>query len=200
MLGAFGVISEIQRAKFGVFVTYIFGGNDLGLLLEFQRQNLGPSPPTSLYGSTLLGPEPSLYFHDYERIWNKKPAQFCFRNIEQRKNWHYLTYFSMQSYNYFINRLLDVITRMESLITLIYMDVCCKPHVQSGTLIFNSWFKIRSKFVINRFKSVHVVKLHLEICSQYIIFKLSIVAFIVIESIFLGLLWWADYTTWFDVK
>ena len=26
VLGAFGVISEIQRAKFGVSVTYIFGG------------------------------------------------------------------------------------------------------------------------------------------------------------------------------
>ena len=26
ILEAFGVISEIQRAKFGVFVTYIFGG------------------------------------------------------------------------------------------------------------------------------------------------------------------------------
>ena len=26
VLGAFGVVSEIQRAKFGVFVTYIFGG------------------------------------------------------------------------------------------------------------------------------------------------------------------------------
>ena len=29
-LGAFGVISEIQRAKFGVFVTYIFGGKIWG--------------------------------------------------------------------------------------------------------------------------------------------------------------------------
>ena len=41
----FGVISEIQRAKFGVFVIYISGGQNLGLQQEFQRQNLGPSPP-----------------------------------------------------------------------------------------------------------------------------------------------------------
>ena len=37
ILGTFGVISEIQRAKFGVSVTYIFGG-----------KNLGPSPPKLL--------------------------------------------------------------------------------------------------------------------------------------------------------
>ena len=43
ILGTFGVISEIQRAKFGVFVTYIFGGKILRH--KFQRQNLGPSPP-----------------------------------------------------------------------------------------------------------------------------------------------------------
>ena len=43
----FGIIPEIQRAKFGVFVIYIFGGKILGLQQEFQRQNLGPSPPTS---------------------------------------------------------------------------------------------------------------------------------------------------------
>ena len=29
-----------------------FKGQNLGLRHEFQRQNLGPSPPTSLYGST----------------------------------------------------------------------------------------------------------------------------------------------------
>ena len=42
----FGVGSEIKRAKFGLFVTYIFGGRrqDLGLQQEFQRQILGPSP------------------------------------------------------------------------------------------------------------------------------------------------------------
>ena len=33
--GGIGFISEIQRAKFGVSVTYIFGGKNLGLRHEF---------------------------------------------------------------------------------------------------------------------------------------------------------------------
>ena len=41
-------ISEIQRAKFGVFVTYIFGGKVQGLLHDFQWQILGPNPPDLL--------------------------------------------------------------------------------------------------------------------------------------------------------
>ena len=39
-----GVISEIQRVKFGVIVIYIFWRQNLGLQQEFQRQILGPSP------------------------------------------------------------------------------------------------------------------------------------------------------------
>ena len=43
----FGVISEIQSSKFGVFVIYH---------LYFWRQNFGPSPPpTSQYGCTPWG-------------------------------------------------------------------------------------------------------------------------------------------------
>ena len=51
----FGIISEIQRAQFGVFVTYIFGGKIWGIChsyfwrknfqQEFQRQISGSSPP-----------------------------------------------------------------------------------------------------------------------------------------------------------
>ena len=50
--GAFGVISEIQRAKFGVFVTYIFGGKIWGSDMNFRHKIWGQVPPTSLYGST----------------------------------------------------------------------------------------------------------------------------------------------------
>ena len=39
----FGVISEIQRAKFGVFVTYIFG-RKIWAQEEFQRKVLGQAP------------------------------------------------------------------------------------------------------------------------------------------------------------
>ena len=42
-----GVISEIQRVKFGVIVIYIFWRQNLGLQQESQRQILGPSPLTS---------------------------------------------------------------------------------------------------------------------------------------------------------
>ena len=46
ILGAFGVISEIQRAKFGVFVTYIFGGKiwgyDTNLRGKFWGEALRP--------------------------------------------------------------------------------------------------------------------------------------------------------------
>ena len=54
--GHLGVgISEIQRAKFGVFVTYISGGKVQGLLHEFQWQILGPNPPDLLIWKYPLG-------------------------------------------------------------------------------------------------------------------------------------------------
>ena len=47
ILGVFGVRSEIQRAKFGVFVTYIFGGKiwvpDTNFRGKFWGQ--APRPP-----------------------------------------------------------------------------------------------------------------------------------------------------------
>ena len=43
----FGVISEIQRAKFGVFVTYIFGGKIWGSNKNFRGKFCGQAPPTS---------------------------------------------------------------------------------------------------------------------------------------------------------
>ena len=43
----FGVISEIQTAKFGVLITYTFGGKIWGFQQEFGKQILGPSRPTS---------------------------------------------------------------------------------------------------------------------------------------------------------
>ena len=42
-----GVISEIQRAKFGVFVTYIFGGKIWGSNKNFRGRCLSQAPPTS---------------------------------------------------------------------------------------------------------------------------------------------------------
>ena len=44
ILGAFGVISEIQTAKFGVFVTYIFGGKIWGSYRNFRGKIWGQSP------------------------------------------------------------------------------------------------------------------------------------------------------------
>ena len=55
ILGAFGVISEIQRAKFGVSVTYIFGRKIWGSDMNFRGKIWGQAPPTSLYGSTPSG-------------------------------------------------------------------------------------------------------------------------------------------------
>ena len=55
ILGAFGVISEIQRAKFGVSVTYIFGGKIWGSDMKFRGKIWGHAPPTPLYGSTPSG-------------------------------------------------------------------------------------------------------------------------------------------------
>ena len=43
----FGVKSEIQRAKFGVFVTYIFGGEIWGSSKNFRGKFLGQASPTS---------------------------------------------------------------------------------------------------------------------------------------------------------
>ena len=40
----FAVISEIQRAKFGVFVTYIFGGKILGCNKNFRGKFWGQDP------------------------------------------------------------------------------------------------------------------------------------------------------------
>ena len=68
----FGVISEIQRAKFGVFVTYIFGGKIWGSNKNFRRKFWGqvprpidmevPPPPgiesivnKEFYGSCVIG-------------------------------------------------------------------------------------------------------------------------------------------------
>ena len=45
ILGAFGVISEIQRAQFGVFVTYIFGGKIWGSYTNFRGKFWGQAPP-----------------------------------------------------------------------------------------------------------------------------------------------------------
>ena len=47
--------SEIQRAKFEVFVTYIFGGKIWGSNKEFQREILGPSLPDLLIWKYPLG-------------------------------------------------------------------------------------------------------------------------------------------------
>ena len=41
----FGIISEIQRAKFGVFVTYIFGGKIWGSNKNFGGKFWGQTPP-----------------------------------------------------------------------------------------------------------------------------------------------------------
>ena len=57
ILGAFVVISEIQRAKFGVSVIYIFGGKIWGSNMNFRGKIWGQAPPTSLYGSTPSGGE-----------------------------------------------------------------------------------------------------------------------------------------------
>ena len=48
ILGAFGVISEIQRAKFGVSVTYIFGGKIWGSHMNFRGKIWGQAPPNLL--------------------------------------------------------------------------------------------------------------------------------------------------------
>ena len=47
VLGAFGVISEIKRAKFGVSVTYIFEGKIWGSDMNFSGKIWGqvPQPP-----------------------------------------------------------------------------------------------------------------------------------------------------------
>ena len=47
ILGTFGVISEIQRAKFGVSCTYIFGGKIWGSNMDFRGKIWGQAarPP-----------------------------------------------------------------------------------------------------------------------------------------------------------
>ena len=49
ILGAFGVISEIQRAKFGVSVTYIFGSKIWGSDMNFRGKIWGQAPPQPSY-------------------------------------------------------------------------------------------------------------------------------------------------------
>ena len=44
----FGVISEIQRAKFGVFVIYIYGGKIWGSNKSFRGKIWGQAPPNLL--------------------------------------------------------------------------------------------------------------------------------------------------------
>ena len=44
ILGAFGVISEIQRAKFGASVIYIFGGKIWGSDMNFRGKIWGQAP------------------------------------------------------------------------------------------------------------------------------------------------------------
>ena len=44
----FGVISEIQRAKFGIFVIYIFGGKIWGSNKNFRGKICGQAPPDLL--------------------------------------------------------------------------------------------------------------------------------------------------------
>ena len=44
ILGVFGVISEIQRAKFGVSVSYIFGGKIWGSHMNFRGKIWGQAP------------------------------------------------------------------------------------------------------------------------------------------------------------
>ena len=61
ILGAFGVISEIQRAKFGVSVTYIFGGKVWGSDMNFRGKIWGQASLTSLYGSTPSGGYPEFW-------------------------------------------------------------------------------------------------------------------------------------------
>ena len=41
----FGVISEIQRTKFGVFITYIFGGKVWASNKNFRGKFWGQAPP-----------------------------------------------------------------------------------------------------------------------------------------------------------
>ena len=56
ILGTFGVISKIETAKFGVSVTYMFGGKIWGSDMNFRGKIWGQAPPpTSLYGSTPSG-------------------------------------------------------------------------------------------------------------------------------------------------
>ena len=51
----FGVISEIQREKFGVFVIYIVGGKIWGSNKNFRGKIWGQTPQPPNNGSTPLG-------------------------------------------------------------------------------------------------------------------------------------------------
>ena len=55
ILGAFGVISEIQRAKFGVSVTYIFGGKIWGSDMNFRGKMWGQAPDLLIWKYPPLG-------------------------------------------------------------------------------------------------------------------------------------------------
>ena len=71
ILGAFRVISEIQRAKFGVSVTYIFGGKIWGSDMNFRGKIWSQSPP----------PPPDLHIWNYPLwVWNTE-YKFSFRKV-----------------------------------------------------------------------------------------------------------------------
>ena len=55
VLGAFGIISEIQRAKFGVSVTYIFGGKIWGSDMNFRGKIWGQAPRPLIWKYPLWG-------------------------------------------------------------------------------------------------------------------------------------------------
>ena len=78
----FGVISEIQRAKFGVFVTYIFGGKILGSNKNFRGKFWGQAPPRSLNMKVPpLGLAPNLLAKNIIRI--SKPEHAYIMAITQ---------------------------------------------------------------------------------------------------------------------
>ena len=58
----FGVISEIQRVKFGVFVTYIFGGKIWGSNKNFRGKFWGQAP---LPPNMEVPPGGSLHFRPF---------------------------------------------------------------------------------------------------------------------------------------
>ena len=87
----FGVISEIQRAKFGVSVTYIFEGKILFLFQqEFQRQIFRAKPPNLLIWKYPLGLKRGNMLHVFDLVF--KNMQHCclleLFQIDQSFQWH----------------------------------------------------------------------------------------------------------------